>query len=81
APAAPTGEGGISKTAGGGRELGRRLARGSAWAFLAYVGGAGLTFVAQLVIARLMGATSYGAYSYMLAWISVLAYGATLGFN
>lgn len=63
------------------RDLGRRLARGSAWAFLAYVGGAALTFVAQLVIARLMGATSYGVYSYVLAWISVLAYGSTLGFN
>ncbi|WP_204277394.1 hypothetical protein, partial [Escherichia coli] len=28
-----------------------------------------------------MGATSYGVYSYVVAWSSVLAYGSTLGFN
>ncbi|MBN8939921.1 MAG: polysaccharide biosynthesis C-terminal domain-containing protein [Rhizobiales bacterium] len=81
ARAAPADGAGASTATGRSGELGRRLARGSAWAFLAYVGGAALTFVAQLVIARLMGATSYGVYSYVVAWSSVLAYGSTLGFN
>jgi O-antigen/teichoic acid export membrane protein len=46
-----------------------------------YVVGAGLTSLAQLLIARIVGSTSYGIYSYVLSWTSVLAYLATLGFN
>jgi O-antigen/teichoic acid export membrane protein len=62
-------------------ELARRLASASLWAFVIYVGGAGLTCVAQLVIARTIGATSYGIYSYVLAWTTLLSYIAGLGFN
>ena len=51
------------------------------WSFLIYVGGAGLTGLAQLVIARTVGATSYGIYSYVLAWMTLLSYVATLGFS
>lgn len=75
------GESAASRPARASRDLAQRLASASIWALFAYVGGAALTFLSQLVIARLMGAASFGIYSYVLAWISVLAYGATLGFH
>jgi O-antigen/teichoic acid export membrane protein/thymidylate kinase len=62
-------------------DLADRLARASLWSFIIYVGGAGLTGVAQLVIARTVGAASYGVYSYVLAWMTLLSYVATLGFS
>ncbi|QKC92009.1 exopolysaccharide biosynthesis protein [Mesorhizobium sp. NZP2234] len=63
------------------KDVGSRLARASVFALLIYIGGAGLTSLAQLAIARLIGPGNYGIYSYVLAWTSVLAYLATLGFN
>ena len=62
-------------------ELGRRLFSASLWSFAIYVGGAGLTFLAQLVIARKIGAPSYGIYSYVMGWTTLLSYMAALGFN
>ena len=61
--------------------LATRLAHASIWAFLVYVSGAGLTCLAQFVVARLLGATSYGIYSYVLAWVTLLAYAAMMGFH
>ncbi|MBV9250341.1 MAG: oligosaccharide flippase family protein [Acetobacteraceae bacterium] len=58
-----------------------RIALGSAAAFLTYGVGAGLSYIAQLVIARIVGATSYGVYAYVFAWMTVLAYLAALGFD
>lgn len=58
-----------------------RLARGSVLAFGTYMTGAALTYLSQLLIARLAGATSYGSYAYVLAWMTVLAYVAALGFD
>ncbi|RNJ42260.1 exopolysaccharide biosynthesis protein [Mesorhizobium erdmanii] len=63
------------------KDVGSRLARASVFALLIYIGGAGLTSLAQLAIARLIGPHDYGIYAYVLAWTSVLAYLATLGFN
>lgn len=63
------------------KDVGSRLARASVFALLIYIGGAGLTSLAQLAIARLIGPRDYGIYAYVLAWTSVLAYLATLGFN
>jgi O-antigen/teichoic acid export membrane protein len=80
APAAEPGAG-TPHGATGNRELARRLSRASVWALAVYVGGAGLTSIAQLEIARLVGVSSYGTYSYVLAWITFLAYAATLGFH
>ncbi len=62
-------------------DMGRRLVQASVFALLVYIGGAGLTSLAQLLIARLIGPRNYGIYSYVLAWTSMLAYLATLGFN
>jgi O-antigen/teichoic acid export membrane protein len=41
----------------------------------------GVSYLAQVVIAREVGATSYGYYSYVLAFVTILAYLATLGFD
>lgn len=64
-----------------GIEVDRGLARSSLLAFLLYMVGAGLAYVTQLVIARIVGPASFGIYSYVLAWVTLLAYGCTLGFN
>lgn len=63
------------------RRNGRTLAHASIFALLVYIGGAGLTSLAQLLIARLVGTTSYGIYAYTMAWTTVLGYLSTLGFN
>jgi len=62
-------------------DMTRSLGYASVFALMVYIGGAGLTSLAQLLIARMVGSTSYGIYSYVLASTSVLAYLATLGFN
>jgi len=55
-----------------------------AWASIGalatYIGGAGLTCAVQFVIARMLHAQGYGICSYVWAWVSLLSYGATLGF-
>jgi len=58
-----------------------RLARGSVLAFVTYIFGAALTYLSQLLIARLVGSTSYGYYAYVLAWMTIMAYVAALGFD
>jgi O-antigen/teichoic acid export membrane protein len=50
-------------------------------AFVTYCAAVGASYFAQLVIARAVGATSYGYYSYVLAWTTILAYVAALGFD
>jgi O-antigen/teichoic acid export membrane protein len=57
------------------------LARASVLAFGTYVTGAVLTYIAQLLIARLVGAESYGVYAYVFAWMTIFAYVAALGFD
>jgi len=55
------------------------LFRGTAGALLVQLGGAGLGLVVHLLIARLLGATAYGAYALALTWIGLLAVPALLG--
>ena len=64
-----------------GRPATSRFAIGSAAAVVVYFGGVGITFLSQLLIARILGANSFGIYAYVFAWMSVLAYGAALGFQ
>lgn len=61
--------------------LAGRVARGGVAAFVIHLGGAGLTYGAQLLIARSIGAGGFGIYAYVFAWMTVLAYGAALGFD
>ncbi len=65
----------------GGGALVARLARGSVSAFAIHIAGAGLTYCSQLLIARVVGANSYGIYAYVFAWMTVLAYASALGFD
>src|SRR5262245_51471575 len=61
--------------------LGQPLGRASIAAFAVFVVGAGLTYVAQLVTARIIGPDSYGIYAYVMAWVTMLGYFSTLGFH
>lgn len=61
--------------------LARRVARGSVAAFVVFVAGIGLTYCSQLIVARVIGADSYGVYAYVFAWMTVLAYVAALGLD
>ena len=67
--------------AASGRVFGKNLASASILALLIYICGAGLTSIAQLLIARLVGTTSFGIFAYTMAWTTVLAYLSALGFN
>lgn len=58
-----------------------RVALSSAIAFGVYLAGAGITYVSQLLVARLSGVETYGIYAYVLAWMTVLAYLAAAGFD
>lgn len=64
-----------------GSGLAAKLARGSAAALAVHATGAGLTYCAQLAVARAIGANGYGIYAYVLAWMTVLAYISALGFD
>jgi O-antigen/teichoic acid export membrane protein len=61
--------------------LARRLARSSAVALTIYVIGAGVSYCAQMLIARINGADGYGVYAYAITWMTVLAYCSALGFD
>lgn len=58
-----------------------QVARGGVTAFFVYGVGFGLTYCSQLIIARVVGVDTYGVYAYVFAWIVVLAYLSTLGFD
>src|SRR5712675_1072823 len=59
----------------------KRVALGGATAFAIYIASAGVTACSQLLIARLVGAETYGVYAYVLAWMTILAYFSALGFD
>jgi O-antigen/teichoic acid export membrane protein len=56
------------------------LARGVGIGFALYAAGAGIAFVMQLCLARWLGATAYGTYTYVIAWSGLLAIAAAMGF-
>jgi O-antigen/teichoic acid export membrane protein len=58
-----------------------RVARGGVTAFFVYGTGFALTYCSQLIIARIVGVDTYGVYAYVFAWMVVLAYFSTLGFD
>ncbi len=57
----------------------RLLRRGASGAFLVAVGGTGLGFLANLLIARVIGRAEYGIYALMFSWVSLLAAVAQAG--
>ncbi len=56
------------------------LARGVGIGFALQVAGAGSAFVLQLGLARWLGATAYGRYTFVIAWSGILAIAAGMGF-
>jgi len=56
------------------------LVLGAGLAFGLQVSGIGLSYLAQVLLARWLGATAYGQYNYAVIWASLLAVFATLGF-
>src|SRR5262249_11942293 len=56
------------------------LARGIGIGFVLQAGGAGSAFVMQLCLARWLGATAYGTYTYIIAWSGILGIGVGVGF-
>jgi len=57
----------------------RVLRRGASGALLVQVGGAGLSLVVNVVLARLVGKTEYGVYTLVFSWMGVLSIFALLG--
>jgi O-antigen/teichoic acid export membrane protein len=55
--------------------------RGAAVALVIRLGNAALAYVAQVVLARLMGQFEYGVFAYTWVWFLVSAAVATLGFG
>ena len=56
------------------------LARGVGIGFALQVAGAGSAFVLQLCLARWLGVSAYGRYTYVIAWSGILAIAAGMGF-
>jgi O-antigen/teichoic acid export membrane protein len=59
----------------------KQVAVGGATAFAIFVASAGVSACSQLLIARLVGAETYGVYAYVIAWMTILAYFSALGFD
>lgn len=57
------------------------MARGASAVLLIQVGGAGLSYLSHIVLARVLDAAGYGVYSYVMAWTSLLAIPAGLGLS
>ena len=56
------------------------LSRGVGIGFALLAAGAGIAYVMQLCLARWLGATAYGTYTYVIAWSGLLAIAAGMGF-
>jgi len=57
-----------------------RLARGAAIALVLQALGGGFAYLLQIAFARWMGITRFGTYNYVVAWATIIAVPAGLGF-
>ncbi len=64
-----------------GDDIWEKLAFGAVGSFLIQVGFAALSFVNAIFLARWLGPEGYGAYSGAIAWMSLFAIPASLGFH
>ena len=60
-------------------DLQTQMIQGTGGTFILRVTSAGLGFVTSLVLARVLGAESYGSYAYALSWVSILVIPAMMG--
>lgn len=65
----------------GGEGATRQLARGTLISFLIQGIGAGLIFLSEILMARVLGAGGYGLFATVMAWLQVLVMVALLGSN
>jgi len=59
----------------------RYLLRGSGAAFIIQISGLAIGFISTWLLARLLGVSGYGTYTYIFAWISLVSSFLTLGFD
>ena len=57
------------------------LIRGTAGVFVLQIMATGLGFVTNILLARFLGATGYGVYSYIFAWLGLLMVVSMFGFG
>lgn len=62
-----------------GKGTGARLARSASASFILQTFGIAITFIAHVILARVMGVEHYGIYSYVFTWLNVLLLVAKLG--
>jgi O-antigen/teichoic acid export membrane protein len=55
------------------------LAKGATAALAIKVGGAGIGFAAQVLLARVLGIEQYGQYAYVISWMMILVLPCKLG--
>jgi O-antigen/teichoic acid export membrane protein len=63
------------------RPLRHRLVQATTGTFGIRVLSTGLSFLISMLLARLLGAMGYGAYSYVMAWIALLAIPSLFGLD
>jgi O-antigen/teichoic acid export membrane protein len=62
-------------------DLTRRVLGGGVGSLAVTVGGVAVSFLAHLVLARLLGASEYGVYAVAIAWVWILVLAAKLGLD
>ena len=60
---------------------GRRASHAALTVFSIRIAAAGFAYLAQVMMARLMGTTEYGIFAAISVWIAILGHSATLGFS
>lgn len=66
---------GLSDEAG----MQRHLSRGTFWTLVLHFSHIGLTFLISVLLARWLGATSYGSFTHILTWLMVLVTAGSVG--
>ncbi len=61
--------------------LKQRLVKGVAGTFGLKIAGTGLSFITGILLARLLGASDFGIYTYAFAWTQLLILAGTLGLD
>lgn len=61
--------------------LGRHASRAALTVFAIRIAAAGFAYLAQVLMARLMGGAEYGIFAAISVWIAILGHSATLGFS
>lgn len=65
----------------GGSGLRRILIKSTGGSFALKISNAALRFLVSLLLARILGASGFGAYSLALSWVGILSVPAALGFD